>query len=373
MRILIAAVTAGAGHLQAAVAMEEAWQVLRPKDEVRRVDVLDFASKPFRKTYASGYMKLAAHLPELYELLFNKTDSPALMRRLTRFRRVAARASGEGFLRLVKKYAPQAVICTHFLPTELLGNLRQKPGAIALPKVITVVTDFEAHALWMEPGVDLYCVAAPETKARLVARGLPEDKVVVTGIPVSQRFSAIINPAEVRRRMGLRDDLPILLVLGGGFGVGPVAEILQSLDKYGEPVQVVVVCGRNKALRRDLAILNQRHPTHVLGFVANMQDLMAAASLILTKPGGLTTSEALALGKPLLIISPIPGQETANSDFLLEHGAAAKINRIEDLPFKLSQFFGSDKLAVMAKKAQALGRPTAAADICAEIARRFGA
>jgi processive 1,2-diacylglycerol beta-glucosyltransferase len=136
-------------------------------------------------------------------------------------------------------------------------------------------------------------------------------------------------------------------------------------------VQVVVVCGRNQALRRDLAALERRHPTHLLGFVTNMHEWMAAADLVITKPGGLTSSEALALGKPLFVLNPIPGQEAANSDFLLEHGAAAKANRVEDLPYRLEQLLGSRKLAQMARAARRIGRPGAAADICQAVLARL--
>src|SRR5206468_4326301 len=152
------------------------------------------------------------------------------------------------FVRLFRQFEPAAVLCTHFLPLEVLGSLKGRYVA-RFPFTTCVITDFEAHALWMEPVVDLYCVAADETKARLVAR-------------------------------------------------------------------------RNIELRRELGAQDRRHPTHVLGFVTNMHECMAVADLIITKPGGLTSAEALALGKPLLILSPIPGQEMANSDFLLERGAA---------------------------------------------------
>src|SRR5207248_4086743 len=123
-------------------------------------------------------------------------------------------------------------------------------------------------------------------------------------------------------------------------------------------------------LRRNLACGDFRHPTRILGFVTNMHELMAVADLIVTKPGGLTTSEALAMGKPLFILNPIPGQEAANSDFLLERGAAAKVNRIEDLPFRLDQLLGTRKLAAMARAAKALGRPDAARRICQEVFNR---
>jgi processive 1,2-diacylglycerol beta-glucosyltransferase len=216
----------------------------------------------------------------------------------------------------------------------------------------------------MDSGVDLYCVAAEETKARLVARGADAENVIATGIPISAKFSVRPDERAVRKQFGWRDDLPVLLVLSGGFGMGPVAEILAELDKVREPFQTIVVTGRNEELRRDLAAHDRKHPTHVLGFASNMHELMAVADLIISKPGGLTSSEALALGRPLFILNPIPGQEAANSDFLLERGAAAKVNRVEDLPYRIGQLLGSKKLAEMARAAKALGRPQAAREIC---------
>jgi processive 1,2-diacylglycerol beta-glucosyltransferase len=239
------------------------------------------------------------------------------------------------------------------------------------PLVVSIVTDFEAHALWMDACVDLYCVATEETKARLVARGATAANVVPTGIPISAKFLSKPDPRTVRKNYGLRDDQPVLLVLGGGFGMGPVAEILAELDKVPGQFQTLVVTGRNEELRRKLATQTRRHPTHVLGFSTNMHELMAVADLILTKPGGLTTSEALALGKPLFILNPIPGQEAANSDFLLERGAAVKVNRVEDLPFRIEKLLGSKKLAEMAKAAKSLGHPQAATAVCQEVLKRL--
>jgi processive 1,2-diacylglycerol beta-glucosyltransferase len=273
------------------------------------------------------------------------------------------------FARHVRQFRPDAALCTHYLPLETLGQLRQK-GPGSKPVLASVVTDFEAHALWMDSGVDLYCVAAEETAARLVARGASPEKVAVTGIPIAAKFSQKLDPRAVRQRCGLRDDQPVLLVLSGGFGMGPVAGILAALDRAPGTFQTVVVTGHNEELRRELAVQNRAHPTHVLGFCLNMHELMAAAQLILTKPGGLTSSEALALGKPLLILNPIPGQEAANSDFLLEHGAATKVNRLEDLPHRIEQLLGSKKLSGMAKAARALGRPHAASDVCRAVLRR---
>ena len=370
MRILIATVTAGGGHNAAAAALEEAWRVLRPDDTVERVDLLKFFSPLHKKIYADGYVKFVEHAPELWGMLFSKTDNPKLVRRFNQWSRAFPSASRSKFKKHAQAFRPDAVLCTHFLPHELLGLLR-KNEKWPQPFVTTIVTDFEAHALWMDSCVDLYCVAADETKARLVARGVPPENVVVTGIPISGKFSSKPDPKAVRKTYGLRDDLPVMLVLGGGFGMGPVAEILTELDKAAGEFQTVVVAGRNEKLRRELAAQDHKHPTHVLGFSSNMHELMAIADLIITKPGGLTTSEALAMGKPLFILNPIPGQEAANSDFLLERGAAAKANRVEDLPFRVGQLTGSKKLSEMSRAAKALGRPQAAQAICGEVLLRI--
>jgi processive 1,2-diacylglycerol beta-glucosyltransferase len=369
MRVLIATVTAGGGHLAAAAALDEAWRGLRPGDVVDRVDLGKFFSPLHRKIVSDGYVKLVNHAPELWGMVFAKTDKPKMARVLNRVRAIFPSNSRAKFGRYVKQSKPDVVLCTHYFPLETLNHLRKKRGG-PQPMAVSVITDFEAHALWMDSCVNLYCVAAEETKARLVARGAKPEDVVVTGIPISAKFSAKLNVKAVRESLGLRDDQPVLLVPSGGFGMGPLGAILAELDKVERSFQTVVVTGRNEELRRELAAQDRKHPTHVLGFVTNMHELMAAADLLITKPGGLTSSEALATGKPLLILNPIPGQEAANSDFLLERGAAAKVNRVEDLPYRIEQLLGTKKLAAMGRSAKALGRPNAAPDICREVVKR---
>ena len=387
MRVLIATVTAGGGHIAAAAALEEAWRALRPDDAVERVDLIKFFSPLHKRLFSDGYVQLVERAPELWGMLFGKTDNLKVARRLSKLRRAFPSSSRKKFTNHLKHFRPDAVLCTHYAPLETLGLLKSSEGGPRRSKfvekmgarrtrpseswkhpfVVSIVTDFEAHALWMDACVDLYCVAAEETKARLVARGAPAANAVATGIPIAAKFLSKPNPRAVRKNYGLRDDQPVLLVLSGGFGMGPVAEILAELDKVPQPFQTIVVTGRNEELRRKLATQTRKHPTHVLGFATNMHELMAVADLIITKPGGLPTSEALALGKPLFIMNPIPGQEAANSDFLLERGAAAKVNRVEDLPFRIEKLLGSKKLADMAKAAKSLGRPQSAMAVCQEV------
>src|SRR6266850_1869952 len=207
MRVLITTVTAGGGHLAAAAALEEAWRALRPGDLVEKVDVLKFSSSLKRKVHAEGYVKLVEHAPELWGMVFKKTDDPKLARWFSRVKRAFPSASRTRFNRYLKQFKADVVLCTHYLPLETLGKAKAdgskaKPQSTAAgkrrkkdrgPLIVTVVTDFEAHALWMDGCVDLYCVAAEETKARLVARGAVAENIVATGIPISGRFSAKLD------------------------------------------------------------------------------------------------------------------------------------------------------------------------------------
>ncbi len=376
MRILIATVTAGAGHLAAAAALDEAWSAFRPGDVLERLDLVKYFSPLHRKIVSDGYVKIVEHAPEIWGLMFGKTDDPKVAGKLNRLKRVFPSKSRGLFANHVKEFQPDAVLCTHYLPLETLQQMRAKSRKdrgeqVSEPLVVSIVTDFEAHALWMDPCVELYCVATEQTKARLVARGASAEDILASGIPISAKFTSRPDPKAVRQTLGLRDDQPIILVLSGGFGMGPVAAILSELDKVTQRFQVIAVTGKNPQLREDLATRDFRHPTRILGYASNMHELMGVADLIISKPGGLTTSEVLAMGKPLFIVNPIPGQEAANSDYLLEHGAAAKVNRVEDLPFKMEQLLGSRKLVEMSRAARSLGRPAAARTICEEVLKRM--
>ena len=338
---------------------------------MKRVDTLEFTPRLYRKAYSEGYVKLAEKAPELYAHAFRKTDTKVFIAGMTRWRRLGARAVTRKFLQFVEAFAPEVVICPHFLPLEAMGVYGAKhPNG---PRVVCVVTDFEAHALWMEPAVDLYCVATPESKARLAARGISPRAITVTGIPVSQRFLHPRPAALLRKEQKLHPKLATLLVLAGGLGMGPLVETAASeIDKSGSArsrwlslPEKMRRCGKSWPLKRFVI------PMHVFGFVSNMQDLMTAADLIVTKPGGLTTSEALALGKPLLIVNPLPGQEAANST-IFSSSAAPRSKRTALRTRRtgwIAHVLDAATLRRMSLAAAALGKPQAADAVCRAVDR----
>jgi processive 1,2-diacylglycerol beta-glucosyltransferase len=371
MKVLIATVTAGGGHLAAASAIEEAWRALRPNDAVEKLDLVKFFSPLHRRIHADGYETLVEHAPEIWGILFSKTDDPKVVAKMTRLQRFFTPTSTLKLERHLKRTKPDVVICTHYAPLEVLDRMAKDTKAHQ-PFVVSVVTDFEAHAFWMGKSVNLYCVAAEGTSARLIARGALRGNIAATGIPISAKFAQAVDASNIRQRCGLRDDQPVILLLSGGFGWGPISETLAELDKISTPFQTIVVCGRNAELRREIAAQDRKHPTDVLGFVSNMHELMAVSDIVITKPGGLTTSEAMASALPMVVLKPIPGQEAANSDFLLQAGAAIKVNRVEELPHRIEQLLTSKRLVSMRRAAKAIGKPAAARNVCEEVIRRIG-
>jgi processive 1,2-diacylglycerol beta-glucosyltransferase len=322
MKILLLHASAGAGHKRAAEALAAACRACDADPIVR--DILDFAGPIFRKTYVQGYLDIVRTVPELWGYMYARTDRAAQPRWRKNLRTIFHKLNTLMFARFFDRLRPDAAVCTHFLPLEILSS-RIRRKELQLP-LYGIVTDFAVHALWVYPNVTGYYVATEEARRQLIRQGQPADRVQVTGIPIDPAFARRETPAAARKRLGLRTDLPVLLLLSGGFGVGPALQLLRAFRNDRVPCQLVMVAGKNPDLRREAEEIAKSLPVpvRVYGFVTNIHELMDAADLVISKPGGLTTSEVLAKGKPLMIVDPIPGQEQRNCEFLLEAGAAAR-------------------------------------------------
>jgi processive 1,2-diacylglycerol beta-glucosyltransferase len=364
-RILVLSASVGAGHLRAAEAVELALKKLDPTAVVQNLDVLDLTNAAFRQLYARSYLDLVNRAPHALGYFYDLLDkAPSPRHKSDRLRFLVEKLNLRRFLKFLHTETWDVIVNTHFLPAEMIAALRRK-GDIATPH-LTATTDFETHRLWINQPCDRYFTATEEGAINLCHWGVPESDVVVTGIPIHPAFSEPKDRAECRRRQGITGGRPVIVQLAGGFGVGPVERLFESLLQVETPLELVVVAGRNAELKNRLEKLEvpSRHMAHVLGFTTEMDELMAAADLLVSKPGGLTTSEALARGTPMVVVNPIPGQESRNSDFLLENGAAIKVNNVATLPYKLNQLLASpDRLAQLTANAKRLGRPRAAFDV----------
>lgn len=365
-RVLVLSASVGAGHLRAAEAVEGALRVSAPEAYVENHDVLKFTNAVFRRLYGKAYLDLVNRVPHVVGYVYDWLDQPSRTRSNVgdRLRLAVEKLNLKELEERLTSQPWDLVINTHFLPAELIATLR-KDGKLKLPQT-TVCTDFETHRLWVNQPCDRYFTATVEGAEYLKHWGVSAADIAVTGIPVVLPFSQPADRAACLTKHELATDRPVLLQLCGGFGVGPVEDLYRQLLEVSQSLQLVIVCGRNEELKTALAKLTppERHRVKLMGFTREIDELMACADLIVSKPGGLTTSEALARGVPMVIVNPIPGQESRNSDYLLENGAGIKVNHPALLPMKVSQLLNDrERLNRMREAALRLGHPQAALDV----------
>lgn len=367
-KVLVLSASAGAGHVRAAAAVEQAFNELGAAREVRHVDTLDYTNKLFRHLYAKAYLDMVQSAPAALGWFYDKLDQPWQNER----RRLALdRLNTRPFVKLLEQYRPDIIVCTHFLPAEIISWLKAKER-LHSPQAI-VVTDFDVHAMWLCHHYEQYFVALDETRVHLEQLGIPAAKITVSGIPIDPVFAQAKDKHAMRAKHGLAQERVNILISAGGFGVGSVGHLIEALGALAHPAQLIAVCGRNEQLRAQLqqqaGTLTTPHiALKVIGYTTEMDELMAAADLLLGKPGGLTTSEALARGLALCIVNPIPGQEERNSDHLLEEGVAIRCNNLPALAYKLDRLLADTaRFAAMQQQARRLARPRAACDIVTKL------
>lgn len=356
--VLILSAASGAGHVRAAEALVAAFAARG--EDARHIEVLKHTNPLFRRLYSDLYVDFVNKRPELLGWMYNALDRPWQFQK----RRLAMdRLSTGKLVKLIGRENPRLVVCTHFLPAEILVHLKRKK--LLDVSIGVVVTDIDAHAMWLYRNIDWYFVAREETRVYLASLGIPEQTIHVTGIPIDPVFGIQKPREEIRRTLGLDPGLTTVLVSAGGFGVGPVESLIRAVQEIRHPIQLVVICGRNAQLERRLAALSgTRHPMKVVGFTRDMDAWMAASDILVGKAGGLTSAEALARGLVLVIVNPIPGQEERNCDHFLEDGVAIRCNNLPALAYKVDALLDNrDRFRLMRRAVTVLARPHAAAEI----------
>jgi processive 1,2-diacylglycerol beta-glucosyltransferase len=376
-RVLVLSVSAGAGHLRAAEALMKDFQEhpsIKNGGSVQHWDFGKYSTPFFRAIHTKLLPALVNRAPWVLGMVYQSTDIPwkeGITRALEKF-------NAGPFIKAFRDYQPDLVVCTEFTPAHIISWLNtHKKGALGGGKKIfpaIVVTDFDVHAMWFTRSYSRYFVALPETKVYMQRLGIPEDKITISGIPIDPVFRIPKDQTAARRALGLDPNLTTLLVSAGGFGTGPVELVLAQLQTMKIPAQVVAIAGKSEELKARLDKLAKKTPAdapvklHPVGFTRQMDDYMAASDLLISKAGGLTTSEAMARGLPMCIVNPIPGQEERNSDHLLEAGVAIRCNNPPALGWKIESLLRDPtRLETMRTKARAFGQPLAGAIIVKEL------
>ncbi len=373
-KILILSVSAGAGHARAAEALRVQAALSYPEAEVVHWDAMDYVSSTFKKIYTDFYIQLVDKAPSLWSYLYNFSNEAKADSGIERVRRSIERWNAAPLLRKIKEFQADAIICTHFLPAEMLARLIAQQE-LHCP-VWVQVTDFDLHRMWVHQGMSGYFAANEEVAFRMAAQGLPADKIHLTGIPIMPTFTQRLDRASCAWEAGLDPDVLTIMMMGGGAGVGNLEAMAERLLKFevAIPFQLLVLTGKNQEALHALQNLAVAYPGRLsaLGFTTRVERLMACADLMITKPGGLTTSECLAMGLPMIVNAPIPGQEERNADYVMEQGAAWKAVDHLALEFRVRELLRNpEQLQHMRRQAQRIGRPDAAKQVLLRVMQEF--
>ena len=320
MKILILHASAGEGHRRAAIAVESA--LIRSgvsKADIQVADALDFGSPFFKKSYVGFYYWFIKYLPVMWGVFYALLDHPIVYRVFYPVRRVYNAWHGRKLLKHVLESKPDWIICTHFFSAELLGHAKASGKNIG--HLLVLVTDFHPVRVWMHSGVDSYWVLSEDAKQTLIQRGVMKNQITAGGFPIMPEFQVMGSREAILKKYEFESERLTLLLTAGSFGLGEQEKILAGLNEVNDKVQCLVVCGRNESLCTALKSKKYSYPVRIFGFVNFMPELMDAADLMVAKPGGATTAEAMAKGVPMIVTGAIPGQETENLKFLLKHKA----------------------------------------------------
>ena len=362
---LLVTASIGSGHEKAASAIAEGIKAHFPDAVIDIVDFMRWDTSFINAFMKSCYLKMLALVPNLYEFMYRFTDGN---RKGGFIQLLMAYAMSRSIKRLIGKYSPDVIICTHPFPAEAVSHLgegwRQRFVSAA------VITDYSVHRMWICPNMDLYFVGCDFMKKQLIADGIRQDTIHVTGIPVSRAFHQDWDRASCRQAAGLSQELPVVLLMGGGLGLGHITAALEQLEKLDTKLQLLVAAGRNSELKAQAERFGgtSHHCVHVYGYTDQVCQLMGASDILVTKPGALTLTEAMAMGLPMVLHEPIPGPETDNARYMSGCGAAVWLHAGDNLAWVIRDLLAEPHaLSDMSLAARRQGRAGTVQDIARAI------
>lgn len=357
-------ITAGEGHNQTANAMKAYFQEKNVRCEV--LDTYGYISKEFADFINKGYLFTSSKTKPLYKGTYRLLEK----RKSDSFHFSSTRLLNHVFIKETREYIcgfdPDAIIFTHPFVGIILDILKQK-NELNIPTT-GILTDFKFHPYWEEALRNNYVIVPNEMLIyQSIEKGFKPSQIIPTGIPINPKFAVSVSKETARKKLGLDPAKHTLLVMAGSMGYGKMADNILKLDSLDSSVdfQIISVCGNNAAMKEKIDSLKTERTVLNFGFATNVDLLMDAADCIVSKPGGLTTSEALAKKLPMLIVDPIPGQEQRNTEFLLNHGAAMAASQTTPLTELVYQVFTSPtRLQIMRNAISEIAKPNSTRDAC---------
>ncbi len=358
MKGLIFSITAGQGHNQTAKVMAEALE--KNGISCKYMDVYEYIHPRLSESVSKIYLMSTKNVPKIYGggyRMLEKKDpgNGKVMPKLTNI------LLAKKLLKLLKAEEPDFIICTHVFAALLVTYLKE----LMNPEIRTIgiVTDFTIHPFWEDTCLDDYVIASDLLIHQGLQKGIPEEKFLPFGIPIAPKFADKKGKKEACKELGIPVE-KTLLVMSGSMGFGNILEEIKELDALDLDFQIITICGNNKKLKEKIDRMKLKKPLYNYGYVDNVDVFMDAADCIVTKPGGLTTSEALAKGLPMLMNNPVPGQEDRNVEFLLNAGAAVKISKTFPLEEAVYQLFSSQaRLDALNSAIGVLQKPNSTMDL----------
>lgn len=331
MKVLILTVSAGQGHNQTAMAVSEYLKKYNVESSV--LDAYKYANQFLSDSVEKGYLMSTQYAPYMFGKFYRHAEKNE-NRHAKPISRLTNSMVGQKLLKYIREYKPDVIVTTHLFTALHLTYLSPYLADIV---TIGIVTDFTIHPYWENTDLDYYVTATELLNFQCERKGIPEHKILPFGIPIREKFATVLPQKEAREKLGLCDKITILVMMGS-MGYGNMAKNIRKIDAISMDFQILCVCGHNARAKRDIEKMPMQHPIKLYGYVDNVDLMMDAADFMITKPGGLTLSEAIAKGVPVILMNPIPGHEDRNQEFLVNNGLAMAVSKTCSLDEAVYQF-----------------------------------
>lgn len=358
-KVLLLYISEHSGHHCATIAIEKALHELDPGIETMNINSFNYTNPILEKVINRAYMGVIKRKPEIWDYLY---DNPKVLKNTQKLRDLIHKFNGAKLKVLLDEFKPDAIVCTQAFPCGMVADYKKSFNLKT--SLVGVLTDYAPHSYWIYNNVDKYIVPSAQTGNKLIENGIDPAKIEQFGIPIDPKFCASVDNEKNQAEPVIDKDKPCVLIMGGTQGLGPIKEMVRALDHSGVAMQIIIATGTNAKLYKWLKRRRFQKKVTVLPYAKNIDKLMEVATVVITKAGGITTAEALAKGVPMLIVSPLPGQEAMNTRFLLNEGVAIKAEEPDEVVILLEELlYNKNKLMSMREKARALAKPDSAINI----------